>query len=96
MVVFYALLSLGLLVFALVELTATPGTAVRTLPKPLWYVVLVLPLIGPLSWLLLGRPRRRDRSTPSAPPARPVAPDDDEDFLRELRRRRLDPRDDAA
>jgi hypothetical protein len=95
-VVFYALLSLGLLVFALVELTVTPGTAVRTLPKPLWYVVLVLPLVGPLAWLLLGRPRRRDRSAPSAPPARPVAPDDDEDFLRELRRRRNDPRDDAA
>ena len=94
--VFYALLSLGLLVFALVELTVTPGTTVRTLPKLLWYVVILVPVLGPLTWLLLGRPRRRDRSAPSAPPARPVAPDDDEDFLRELRRRRSDPRDDAA
>jgi len=90
-------LTLVLLVYAVVDLTRTPGAQVRTLPKPLWYVVLlVLPLLGALAWLLVGRPRRSGAADAAAPPSRPVAPDDDEDFLRELRRRSRDPRDDAA
>ncbi len=93
--VLYALVSLGLFAYALVDLVTTPREQVRTLPKLLWLVVLLVPLFGGLAWLLAGRPRRR-RSGPSAPPARPVAPDDDDEFLRELRRRRSDPRDDAA
>ncbi len=93
--VLYGLVSLVLLVYAVVDLTTTPSAAMRTLPKPLWYfVVLVVPLVGPVAWLLAGRPKRSGRS--SAPPARQVAPDDDEEFLRELRRRQADPRDDAA
>ena len=93
----YGLVTLVLLVYALVDLTRTPGAQVRTLPKPLWYVVLLLlPLVGSLGWLLLGRPRRGDTAEAASPPVRPIAPDDDEDFLRELRRRSRDPRDDAA
>ena len=94
MVVLYVLVSLGLLVYALVDLVTTPASAVRTLPKALWFLVVLPPLFGPGAWLLAGRPRRAGRT--DAPPARPLAPDDDEDFLRELRRRRPDPRDDAA
>lgn len=93
--VVYALVSLGLFVYALVDLVTAPRADVRTLPKVLWLVVLFVPLLGGAAWLLLGRPRQR-RPEASAPPARPAAPDDDEDFLRELRRRRSDPRDDAA
>jgi hypothetical protein len=95
-VVLYGLVSLGLLVYALVDLVSTPASAVRTLPKALWFLVVLPPLFGPAAWLLAGRPRRGRGAQPAAPPARPVAPDDDEDFLRELRRRRSDPRDDAA
>ena len=95
-VVFYGLASLGLLVYALVDLVTTPASAVRTLPKALWFLVVLPPLFGPLAWLLAGRPRRGHGRPTAAPPARPIAPDDDEDFLRELRRRRSDPRDDAA
>ena len=94
--VIYALISLGLLVYALVDLVTSPASAVRTLPKPLWFLVVLPPLLGPLAWLLLGRPRRSSGPQEAAPPSRPVAPDDDEDFLRELRRRSQDPRDDAA
>ena len=93
--VLYALVSLGLFAYALVDLVTTPRAQVRTLPKVLWLVVLLVPLLGGVAWLLLGRPRR-PRSGPAAPPARPVAPDDDDEWLRELRRRRSDPRDDAA
>lgn len=94
--VLYALVSLGLFAYALVDLVTTPSSAVRTLPKPLWFVVVLPPLLGPLAWLLFGRARRGGGPLRSAPPARPVAPDDDEEFLRELRRRSRDPRDDAA
>ncbi len=94
--VVYALVVLGLFAYAVVDLVSTPASAVRTLPKPLWFVVVLPPLFGPLAWLLFGRPRRRRSDPPASPPVRPVAPDDDEDFLRDLRRRGRDPRDDAA
>lgn len=44
-----------------------------------------------------GQPRlqRPGRPRPAAPPPRPVAPDDDEDFLRDLDRKRLNPPDDG-
>lgn len=93
----YGAVTLLLLVYAVVDLTRTPGPQVRTLPKPLWYpIVVLLAPLGCLAWLLLGRPRRDGAAQTPAPPARPIAPDDDEDFLRELRRRSRDPRDDAA
>jgi hypothetical protein len=95
-VVVYALVTLGLFVYAVVDLVSTPASAVRTLPKPLWFVVVLPPVFGPIAWLLFGRARRPRGNASSAPPVRPVAPDDDEDFLRDLRRRSRDPRDDAA
>ena len=94
--VLYALVVLGLFAYAVVDIVSTPASAVRTLPKALWFVVVLPPLFGPLAWLFFGRARRPRGETPAAPPARPVAPDDDEDFLRDLRRRSRDPRDDAA
>ena len=94
--VVYALVVLGLFAYAVVDLVTTPAAAVRTLPKPLWFVVVLPPLFGPLAWLCFGRARRPRGEAPAAPPSRPVAPDDDEDFLRDLRRRSRDPRDDAA
>ena len=95
--VIYVLLTIGLFAFAVAELVTTPAAAVRTLPKALWCVVVLPPVLGPLAWLLFGRPRKtRPGGAASGPPPRPVAPDDDEDFLRELRRRRQDPRDDTA
>ena len=95
--VVYALVTLGLLVYAGVELSRTPAAQVRTLSKPVWYLLLLLvPLFGAVAWLLFGRPKASDADAALAPPARPIAPDDDEDFLRDLRRRSRDPRDDAA
>ena len=94
--VLYALVVLGLFSYAVAELVTTPASAVRTLPKPLWFVVVLPPLFGPLAWLFFGRPRKVRGEAPAAPPVRAVAPDDDEEFLRDLRRRTRDPRDDAA
>jgi hypothetical protein len=94
----YGFVALVLLVFCVVDVVTSPREAVRTLPKPLWLLVVLPPLLGPAAWFLAGRPRRGAAGQPKAAPG---APDDDEDFLRELRRRAeeqrrraRDPRDD--
>jgi len=91
----------GLLVFAVVDILAIDGARVRGLPKYGWIgVVILLPLIGPLLWFLVGRERLEERNhgryadssaapaSPSAPGRRfgPIAPDDDPDFLTRLSR----------
>ena len=54
----------------------------RALPKPVWILVILLPVVGALLWIILGKERgSRGRE------ARPVvAPDDDPQFLANLRR----------
>ena len=82
--VLFALLVVGLAVYALVDWARTDPARVRVLPKMLWLLVIAFVLLlGPLAWLLVGRDRGAGRSGPVQPP-RPVAPDDDPDFLRDL------------
>ncbi len=82
------LVIVGVTVYALVDCLRTDGTEVRLLPRPLWcLVILVVPLVGAVGWLVAGR----SKDAPATPAARPLAPDDDPDFLRRLdqeRRRR--------
>lgn len=77
--------------YALLDCIRTDGSRVRHLPKLLWVVLIVLVApIGPLIWLLAGRDRGAGPPQRTQLP-RPVAPDDDPDFLRNLdieRRRR--------
>ena len=76
-----AIILAGLTLYALFEALLTPAREVRSLPKTAWVAVIVLvPLVGPLLWLLLGRARPGPRPT--------GAPDDDEAFLRSLRMQR--------
>ncbi len=83
------LAAVGLTVYALLDIGRTPHTATRTMPKLLWFVVALVPLLGPALWLVAGRPRAA-RAAGTAPPSLrprrrgPVAPDDDPDFLRRL------------
>ena len=103
MLLVYGLGALALLVYCVLDIVTTPREAVRTLPKALWLVIVLPPLFGPAAWLLAGRPPRGTARRPLGAPERatPSAPDDDEAFLRELRRRAeeqrrrsQDPRDD--
>ena len=59
-------------VYVLVDLSRAPSAEVRLLPKWLWVIVVVLLfLIGPLLWLVLGRPRAEPRPTKSGRAGRP-------------------------
>ncbi len=77
------LVVIGVTVYALVDCWGSDGPSVRLLPRPLWSLVVLVPVVGPVLWFVAGRPR----DLPEAPLPRPLAPDDDPEFLRELRRR---------
>jgi len=103
LIVYGLLAALALLVYCVLDVVTTPRERVRALPKPLWLLVVLLPVVGPLAWFFTGRPPRgTDRQgLRPGPRVERGAPDDDEDFLRELRRRAdeqrrraRDPRDD--
>ncbi len=75
------------MLYAFIDAIMTPRTQTRSLPKPLWIVLIVLiPLLGAIAWLLLGRPRTEphprdgggggggggtDGPAPRTPPSRP-------------------------
>ncbi|TFD61716.1 PLDc_N domain-containing protein [Cryobacterium suzukii] len=70
-----------LTVYTLVDCAVFDRKRIRGLPRWVWiFVIVLVPLIGPLLWLLVGH----GRSTPTTRSFRSVAPDDDLDFLRGL------------
>ncbi|MGB7982925.1 MAG: PLD nuclease N-terminal domain-containing protein [Candidatus Nanopelagicales bacterium] len=84
-----------LYIYVLIDISRTPASEARILPKWLWAVVILLVFIaGPVLWLVLGRPRAQrppsggdggGGSSGRRPgPRGPVAPDDDPDFLKKL------------
>lgn len=82
-----AVLMLAFTLYCLVDCARTPAGAVRTLPKGVWLVLIILvPLFAGISWLIAGRPDGSARRGPR-PSSRPQGPDDDPDFLRGLKGR---------
>jgi hypothetical protein len=78
------IVALVLFVYAFFDLYATPRALVQYLPKWAWFLLVLVPMAGPLLWLFFGSmPARRP---PNAHPSRGgvVGPDDDPDFLRGL------------
>ena len=83
--VFLAAVQLVLLVLALISVLSVPR--VRTMPRVLWVlVILLIPLLGPLAYLLSGRPKKppREHGPVLRGKPRPAAPDDDPEFLRSV------------
>lgn len=85
--VFLAAVQLVLMVLALISCLS--AERVRSLPRVVWVlVILLVPLLGPVAYFLLGRPVSDgpggNPARPSGPRPRPSAPDDDPDFLRSL------------
>ena len=77
---------IAILVYALFDLIATPARDTRFMPKPLWFVVVLVVPFGALFWIFFGQ--KPSPPGPAAPPVwrRPSAkgPDDDPDYLRGL------------
>lgn len=96
MVRLYALvfiLQIVLAIVALIDCLSTDGERIRALPRLIWVaIILFFPLLGSIAWFLAGRPRPQSRSTgpaswlyrPAGQARRPLAPDDDPEFLRSL------------
>ena len=73
---------IALIIYSLIEAGQADADRIRLMPRWLWIVaILLLPGVGAAGWLLLGRPLGRPGSGGSH---RPIAPDDDPDFLRRL------------
>jgi hypothetical protein len=95
------LVLLGLWIFCVIDVITTDALIVRNLPKMAWlFIVLLLPDLGSIAWLVAGhpwqengRPRSSGRTAARYPeydrPGRavPASPDDDEEFLRQIRER---------
>ena len=96
----------GFWLYCLLDVIAMDAGRVRNLSKPLWLViVLLVPVLGGIAWLMLGRPPRASLAPgsavdPASPPPRraprqgPIGPEDSDAFLRKLdEQRRDDPND---
>jgi len=97
----FAFALLALWIYCIVDVIATNESLIRNLPKLVWLLIVILvPTIGSIVWLLLGRPERTGfapgDSTFRAEPRGTrldhserrslgtMAPDDDERYLAEL------------
>jgi hypothetical protein len=77
------LAAVGLAIYGLVDCWNSNDEEIRVLPKPLWMTLLLVPLAGGLLWVTFGR---APGGWSSAPGRRVLAPDDNPEFLRSLRK----------
>ncbi len=65
----------ALTIYALVDLFVTARSRLRAFPLPVWVgIIVVLPVIGPVLWLVIGKNKPPQTTIP-------FAPDDDPKFL---------------
>ncbi|MEH1016558.1 PLD nuclease N-terminal domain-containing protein [Micromonospora sp. CPCC 206060] len=79
---------------ALISCLSAEKDEIRALPRLAWVaLILLFPLLGSIAWYFAGRPVPAGPGRPGLPggatrqPPRPVAPDDDPEFLRSLQER---------
>jgi hypothetical protein len=81
------IVALVLAVYAFIDCLQADPAEIRGPRRPVWIaLILLIPLIGPTAWLLARRGMPRPGRRPvrrSAPP--PIAPDDNPEFLQQLR-----------
>ncbi|NGM11976.1 PLD nuclease N-terminal domain-containing protein [Verrucosispora sp. WMMA2044] len=89
------LVQVVLAVCALISCLSAEEDGIRHLPRIAWLlIILFFPLVGSIAWFVAGRERKPVGGStswaPGARPAerhRPVAPDDDPEFLRSIEER---------
>lgn len=70
---------------ALISCLSAERQRIRGLPRAIWVpVIMLLALVGPVAWFLVGRPLRTPPAGTTTGRPRPPTPDDDPDFLRSL------------
>jgi hypothetical protein len=88
----------GIHVYTFLDIVRSPSASVRTLPRSLWLFVSLIPFLGPIAWLLGGRPLVDGGPNGGSggsggsggiqggprPGRGPLAPDDDPAFLKRL------------
>lgn len=97
----FGLLLVFLWIYCILDVISSDASLVRNLPKLVWLVlVIIVPDVGSIAWLVLGRPRgarfepgsttrRRAPRVREARSSATPAPDDSPEFLRSLDDRRL-------
>ncbi|WP_432171297.1 PLD nuclease N-terminal domain-containing protein [Streptomyces sp. 1222.5] len=94
------LLVLALWIYAFVDCLNTPEEEVRHLPKVVWVIVILLfgeVLVGPVAWLITGKARGAGAYGSASPDGHGtaragwVAPDDNPEFLKSLRKDEPEP-----
>lgn len=84
------LVPLALSIYAFIDCITTEEKDVKHIPKPLWAILILLfPLVGSVSWLIVGRDRASASGRIGGGPSRRsaggwVAPDDNPEFLKSL------------
>jgi hypothetical protein len=78
------LVAVVLAVYALIDCLQTDPAGAPGPRRPIWLaLIILLPVIGPIAWIVASRLHRRPQRPRQIP--RVVAPDDNPDFLREIR-----------
>ncbi|MGC4896355.1 PLD nuclease N-terminal domain-containing protein [Micromonospora sp. DT31] len=85
------LIQVALAACALISCLSAEKEQVKALPRAIWVpVILLFPLVGSIAWFLVGRERPNGPAGvtgvrgPAGPARRPLAPDDDPEFLASL------------
>lgn len=78
------LVVVALAVYSLFDVVAAPKGQIRWLPKAVWLVVVLVPVLGAGLWLAFGKTRDHRIEPPRPNRPTPRGPDDDPDFLRGL------------
>ncbi len=93
-----AVLMIVIAIYSWVEIAMSDPGQVRQLPRWAWALAVFVPLLGAVGWLVYGRPNGTPavQVAPRPRPRRTLAPDDDPDFLRSLRKQKPPPEDPSA